>query len=150
MIIFEGKASKNVRKFLLIRILLGVTIANIIAIIILGIPAIMLAIYENTLILLLIVFGGVILSILFGFFNLSYNIPYKITIENELIFAKYKEIENSGEVLNVKRVIDYGNFYDIVFYSHRWRTCICQKDLIVKGTIEEFEQIFEDKIVRKR
>ena len=149
MIVFEGKVDKNIRKFLLMRILFGVVIANIIAIIILGIPAIMLAIYENIFILLLIVFGGVILSILFSFFNLSYNMPYNITIENELIFGKYKENEKFGEILNVKQVTDYGDFYDIVFYSPRWRSCICQKDLIVQGTIEEFEEKFKDKIIRK-
>lgn len=46
--------------------------------------------------------------------------------------------------------IMYGEFYDIIFYfSNKVLNCICQKDLIVEGTMEEFEKLFEDKIVRK-
>ena len=49
----------------------------------------------------------------------------------------------------VKTILDYGDWYYIIFkfgdMSNSW---ICQKDLIVKGTNEEFEKIFEGKIKR--
>ena len=36
-----------------------------------------------------------------------------------------------------------------IYFPSQWSNCICQKDLIIEGTIEEFEKLFEDKIVRK-
>ena len=62
-----------------------------------------------------------------------------------------KEDNYAGkEVIDVKKVIDKGNFYIILFYfPHKDVNFICQKDLIVEGTIEEFEELFEGKIVRK-
>ena len=51
----------------------------------------------------------------------------------------------------VKRVEDYGDFYRIIFYfPHCDRFCICQKDLITQGTIEEFEEMFAGYIVKKQ
>lgn len=149
MIEFEGKVSKRIQYFLLRRLLCGVVFANMICFFIFGIPAIMFAIYEGIFIFLLIICSAFVASILLGFTIISYHIPYHIIIEDELIIGKYKETERSGETLNVKKVIDYGDFYDIVFCVPRWRNCVCQKDLITQGTIEEFEQLFEDKIVRK-
>ena len=149
MIKFEGKASKRIQQLLLKRLLFGVVLANMIFIFILGMPVILFAIYKQFFIFLLIVCAVFVLSILFCFFNLVCNIPYRIIIEDELIIGKYKESEKVGEVINVKKVVDYGDFYDINFYFPRWRNCICQKDLIKQGTIEEFEKLFEGKIVRK-
>ena len=41
-------------------------------------------------------------------------------------------------------------FYEFKFYGLAGSMFfICQKDLIVEGSIEEFEKLFEDKIVRK-
>ena len=78
--------------------------------------------------------------------------PIKVTIEEEAI-RRYGEKEDNyagKEVIDVKKVIDKGNFYIILFYfPHKDVNFICQKDLIVEGTIEEFEEFFEGKIVRK-
>ena len=78
--------------------------------------------------------------------------PTRITIdikENE-IFGEYRKGAGSRSIDEVKKVIDMGEFYHILFYfPNQWANCICQKDLIVEGTIEEFEKLFEDKIVRK-
>ena len=52
---------------------------------------------------------------------------------------------------SVKRVVDYGEWYDFVFYySDRDLYFVCQKSLLTKGTLEEFEALFEGKIVRKK
>ena len=41
------------------------------------------------------------------------------------------------------------NFYVIKFYiPEQCINCVCQKDLIVEGTIEQFEEMFKDKIVQ--
>lgn len=53
----------------------------------------------------------------------------------------------------VRKVIDRGDFYCICFtftgavgIRNDW---VCQKNLITKGTIEEFEKLFEGKFIRK-
>ena len=54
------------------------------------------------------------------------------------------------EIRDVKKVIDEGEWYQIIFYfPYKLAECICQKDLIVEGTIEEFEELFKDYIVRR-
>jgi len=55
-------------------------------------------------------------------------------------------IKTISEVL---KVIDYWYWYEIVFKQREKMNYICQKDLIVTGTIEDFEKLFEGKIVRK-
>ena len=53
------------------------------------------------------------------------------------------------KIQDVKKILDYGEFYAIIFYfPNADRRFICQKDYIVQGTIEEFEQLFKGKIVR--
>ncbi len=49
-------------------------------------------------------------------------------------------------VRNVRWVLDFGEWYHIVFRSKFDQgRFVCQKDLLVKGTIEEFESLFEEK-----
>ena len=72
-----------------------------------------------------------------------------IKIDKELIafeFDKYTEKKTE----DVKKVLDYGEFYEFRFYFPWCFGVICQKDLLVEGTIEEFEQFFDGKIVRKK
>ena len=52
---------------------------------------------------------------------------------------------------DIKKVVDMGDFYKIYFYfPHKSNLFVCQKDLIIKGTIEEFEELFSAKIMRKK
>lgn len=54
-------------------------------------------------------------------------------------------------VEKVKAVIDVGEWYYIIFkFGDIGNSWVCQKDLLTKGTIDEFEKIFEGKIVRKQ
>ena len=51
---------------------------------------------------------------------------------------------------NVEQVLDYGAWYEIKFVpSEKNFRFVCQKDLLVKGTIEDFEKMFEGKLIRK-
>lgn len=75
---------------------------------------------------------------------------YRVQIDEDEI--NYINLQfNQKEIiplLKIKKVIDEGDCYHIV-YSEYSNSIICQKDLITEGTIEEFEEIFKDKIVRK-
>ena len=53
----------------------------------------------------------------------------------------------------IKQIADYGEFYQIKLYfaayvGFEFNIFICQKDLITKGTLEEFEKMFDEKLVR--
>ena len=81
-------------------------------------------------------------------------IPCKVIIENNAIFVSSiggkAESMSARPIKKVKEVIDRGNYYIIVFkFGDITNSCFCQKNLIKKGTIEEFEQLFQGKIIRK-
>ncbi|MBO4594741.1 MAG: hypothetical protein J5697_03475, partial [Clostridia bacterium] len=78
-------------------------------------------------------------------------LPYIITIEKEKIVcdSTTNNAYYSKELKDVKKVVDFGSFYCVSFYFSRVKF-ICQKDLIIQGTIEEFEETFSDVIVRKK
>lgn len=63
---------------------------------------------------------------------------------------KYSSSKNSDKksVESVQKVVDYGEFYRIVF-SESFASaddCICQKSLLCSGTTEDFETLFEGKM----
>lgn len=63
---------------------------------------------------------------------------------------KYSSGKNSDKksVESVQKVVDYGEFYRIVF-SESFASagdCICQKSLLCSGTTEDFETLFEGKM----
>ena len=74
-------------------------------------------------------------------------ITQKVTITEKLIYSKTgfrtKKILKS----DVKKVYDYGEYYYIVanFLNHS-SIFVCQKDLLSKGTLKDFEMLFSGKI----
>lgn len=79
------------------------------------------------------------------------NWDFEIVLDNEMVtftnftFQKVKTIPFS----KIKKISDEGNFYVIIFGQYS-NGIICQKDLIVEGDIQEFEKLFEGKIVRNK
>lgn len=81
--------------------------------------------------------------------DMKKNLPKKIYIEDDLIFYISDAYTEGKTVGNVKEVHDYGEFYVMTFSAkNKASIFICQKDLLTKGTLEEFEALFEGKIVR--
>jgi len=77
-------------------------------------------------------------------------LPHRIYIKNKIITAENDHFRDAMTVEKVKKVIDYGECYamssdGLTLLSH----FIFDKSLISQGTLEEFEQMFEGKIVRK-
>lgn len=76
--------------------------------------------------------------------------PQKIIAEDDYLVCLADKCTESKAIADVKMVRAFDEFYEIVFpfgnYSEKF---ICQKDLLVKGTLEEFEALFEGKIERK-
>ena len=77
-------------------------------------------------------------------------LPNRIYSEDEyIVFVanKYEEYRNKEDI---KEVLDFGEFYDLKFvYGKGYLYFICQKDLLSKGTLEDFEAFFDGEIVRK-
>ena len=70
--------------------------------------------------------------------------------EREVLVENHEGACATRSVEDIKKVVDHGEFYEIIFYwGIRFGDCVCQKDLIIEGTIEEFEEMFKDKIERK-
>lgn len=96
-------------------------------------------------------------------FPLVFYIPVKKS-EEPKIYPTTVSISDNGIIISessmfwcektvevVKAVIDCGDWYFLEFYMfNKSPHFVCQKDLISEGTIEEFEKIFDGKIIRRK
>ena len=70
--------------------------------------------------------------------------PDEICIDGENLYSAGEGYIHSRSLYQVKKVIDFGDWYQIIFFfPHKSQVFICQKDLLVQGSIEEFEKIFD-------
>lgn len=75
--------------------------------------------------------------------------PKKIYIEEDIISCDIGSQSESIFLEDIKEIYDYGEFYSFMFTNGQYTPhFVCQKDLLSKGTIEEFESLFEDKIIK--
>ena len=78
---------------------------------------------------------------------------YDITITEDTV--KFISLHQDGATVikplkKIKKVVDCGDYYYL--YVHRWDASngiLCQKDLLIEGSLEDFEKIFAGKIKRK-
>ena len=156
MIEFKGEISSKCKEFLLKEETKNSFISTLIACGIFIIPIICAAVFYNKIfIIALPVF--IIIPILSTIkpkkTSWGIIIPYAVTIylrENQIVSSgeKVTEVKNLNQV---KNVVDFGEWYKIFFiFPYKSQRFVCQKDLLVQGTIEEFEAVFEGKIVRKK
>lgn len=81
-------------------------------------------------------------------FNHSSTLPYKMTVdldEGTVIFNS-KNREDFMMINDIDEIYDFGEYYQIEDISYMF---FCQKNLLVQGTLEEFEKAFDGKIIRK-
>ena len=156
MIVFEGDVSHNARLYM--KQIEGNVwiIVSIIVLVLFGVPLLMFCIYASALAALFYIvlpmplLGGVLYRFLPTDLQ-KVQMPTKVMLMQDIMISKGKDFEYGRYYDDVKKVIDCGEWYHIVFYfPHKNVYFICQKDLIKEGTIEEFEEIFKDKIVRKK
>lgn len=77
--------------------------------------------------------------------------PKKIFTEDGYIICIADKYTESRLISDAKVLRDFGEFYEIVFpFGKVSDKFICQKNLIVKGTAEEFEALFVGKVIKKR
>jgi len=76
--------------------------------------------------------------------NLDKNQITQICLGNNLAKPKIRSINK------IKKIIDYGNWYLICFKFDTSDFIPCIKKDIIMGTLDDFESIFKDKIVKSK
>ena len=77
-------------------------------------------------------------------------ITKKIIINGDLISAITDTQPLTKNIADVKQVKEYLDFYAITFrFGNISNVFICQKDLLVNGTLDEFDELFIEKLVLK-
>ena len=152
MIIFCGTLSNKSKSYIIKRAkfisFIGLTFASLILLV----PMILLTIKNIIYIIALIfvIFLPVLAFLPIKGKSLQKIVPTKIIIEKETITSEGVSFNYHRQISTIKKIVDFGEYYHIFFnFSNKCENFICQKDLIINGTIEEFEQMFKDKIVKK-
>ena len=161
MIEFTGELSEESKKYLFTKMSKGalwsILIASAIIAILVFIIAALCDFWILTIFVVACILCDIVAFILFKFKRLNGNekklinmLPKSVFIYDdgkiEAIYLNHVVIK---AVTDVKIIIDTDTMYYIVFYFPKESDLFCQKDLLVEGTIEEFEELFAGKIRRK-
>lgn len=151
MIVFEGKPTNECRKFLIKKHKKGNWIPTSVTAFLLSIPLVWLCFLNVNFGFLLITIWLIPLFSLMppGKKEVNRFLPHKVLFDTDesTVVISMEKGEHFRMLNEVKRVYDYRYWYylDIDFGDPYF---ICQKDLLTEGTLEEFEALFEGKIVR--
>ena len=79
-----------------------------------------------------------------------------LVIENDSVWFCSYQLQYASRVKlkarkisHVRKVVDYGDWYFLYFRMNPITMIGCQKDHLLLGSIEEFEKMFQDKLVQK-
>lgn len=76
--------------------------------------------------------------------------PNNIVIDDDIITCYGKDFSQERNIKDIKQIDDYDDYYRIWFnFPNQSQVFLCQKDLLIEGSIEEFEERFASLIVRK-
>lgn len=164
MIVFKFELNGLIKDYLIQKQKKGMLLSAFITSMVFFVPAVIIGIvwHRNTVGLIISV-GLAVFSVLFFIIFSRWDSPlngfFKSVPESILIDIKEGVIESNGDnqysykrvkLSEIKEIVDYENWYKINFYfPNKSMFFICQKDLIVQGTIEQFEAIFKNKIVQQ-
>ena len=157
MIIFEGELTNKSKSFLQRKSFEYLLCSLIAPLILLGFLFVYFAISFSNLIFIFVYLLICALFVVITYIYTHSNEEQKennirsIRIEyNELTVIKDGKITSqTKEFDDIKEIYDMGEFYWINFYLPKSMYFLCQKNLVKSGSIEEFESLFKDKIVRK-
>lgn len=144
MLVFRGELSEDCKRHIYHDLIVINLITMSLLSILLLIPITFAVVYDDIVwaiayILIPVLFMGVPVSAR----NQKLAHPTEIVIEKESILIVGEAFNQHRDIAQIKKIVDYGSFYKIMFkFPSRSVHCICQKDLLVEGTIEEFEDRF--------
>ena len=152
MIVFEGNVGKACETFVCKRERIFIAKVWSFVSILFAIPTVIIAINWEMIVLLFLV--ALALFPLGTLLPLSKKtketmLSTKIQIGEEIMSCEGKRFKFEYYTKDVKQVTDYGDFYMMDFYyPNRNSYFACQKDLITEGSIEDFEKLFSEKLVK--
>ncbi len=77
-------------------------------------------------------------------------LPKRIYTDGETIVVIAERYSESKLISDVKAVIDHGEFYELSFpFGKISDKFICQKSLLTKGSLAEFESMFSVDVIQK-
>lgn len=153
MIVFYGQITGKCKEDVLRRDSKFGYLGGIITSIIFGIPAIILTftvhwIFVICIPLLFVVAFTAGMPPSKKYYSLLFPSEIIIDTKTSTIISQSEKFRVESSMDEVVKVLDMGEWYHIYVKSKEGRF-ICQKDLIIKGTLDEFESIFRNKIIKK-
>ena len=154
MIEFKGELSEACKNFVVNNESNMARFSSMIASIPFAIIDIVWSFYDNLIYLIvlpLLVMCVFLAGIKPGKKSYGFLMTKRVEIEDGYLGSEGDKFTETRRIDQIKNVIDYGEWYKINFtFPNKSQRFICQKDLITQGTIEEFEAMFEGKIIRKK
>ena len=150
MIKFYGNISEKNKNRIIKKEKFIFFLASLIAVIIGSIITIILSLKIDLLFLLFII--PLTFFLLIPLFPLSKKtinsiIPNLIIISDNKVICEGVNFKSFKQFSDIKNIVDYGDCYQIYFkWPNKSFRFICQKDLLVEGSIDEFEKLFNKKI----
>ena len=151
-LVFRGKLNEECSRYLKKkRIIEGIIKFNVMFVV--SIPFVLcfaFAVSYWVFLFLIVTFIFALIDVLF--YDESFKVePDEIDIDDMFLTgycAKY-DYKRMNYLSDVLEVTDMGAWYKFKYNLTINVFTVCQKDLIVEGTLEEFEELFADKLVRK-
>lgn len=86
--------------------------------------------------------------------SIVFKLPRRIIfdIQNDTISLTIEQLNskpNIKKITNIKTIYDCGEYYFFTFKKDMSDSLVCQKNLLVAGTLSEFEKYFESKITKQ-
>ncbi len=76
-------------------------------------------------------------------------LPNRIYTEDDAVVCVTQNEVQRKWIKDVKALREYDEFYELVFsFGNISNRFLCQKNLLVKGTLKDFEELFEGRIER--
>lgn len=151
MIVFEGQISGKCKEGVLRRGAKISFIGGLITSILFAIPTVVFAIKTDWIVLL---FFLVLIPFPFlaaippkeKYYPTIF--PSKVIIDTQTgrITTQSSQFFAESSIAEVVKVLDKGEWY-LIYVKSKDERFICQKDLLINGTLEEFEKVFKGKII---
>lgn len=153
MLEFNGKVSSKCKEYILKRERRAAFIATTITSSIFLIPVLIATFLWDWIAIIAVI--PLILLVSFSFIRPSQKdckriIPKRIIIDSDTLTSEGDAFSYTRPISEVKKVVDMGEWYHIFFnYHYRNQRFVCQKDLIVQGSISDFEKLFANKLKKE-
>lgn len=155
MIVFSGVVSDQIqRKTMKRRNKFSFCLSCIVVSAVIVLDGILFFVFVGDMIEWLILSAALIVAVLLQLFFVRVELPFrweyniKIDSENIVVESPIWPKPLQKPMKKIKKVLDVGDCYYII-YGDISNCIVCQKNLIQEGTIEEFETLFQGKIVRQ-